>query len=313
MSFKNTTYRAKLLVNQTKASIPYSLHSQIHKSFLKAIDNNSPTSTFSIAISGGSLPSFLSTLPQSFIDAEIDPQWGRWHVVLADERLVPSTDEDSNLRAIRNHFLDKVPIPNDQIHGIDESFLLPSTLEVPSKIAEQVAAEYQDRVIDPLVAAPYAGTDRNSMKQVPVLDCVLLGFGPDGHTCSLFPTHPLLDIDNLLVAGIEDSPKAPPRRITLTLPMLNDFSRDVVFVGAGGSKGPVLDATFKSVTGSSERSNSDSGGDGEDCLEYVVTMADSPIYPCGMVRPKKGTLTWVVDADATHDLLVTHGCVSSML
>jgi len=206
-----------------------------------------------------------------------------------------------------------VPIPNDQIHGIDESFLLPSTLEVPSKIAEQVAAEYQDRVIDPLVAALYAGTDRNSIKKVPVLDCVLLGFGPDGHTCSLFPTHPLLDVDNLLVAGIEDSPKAPPLRITLTLPMLNDFSRDVVFVGAGGSKGPVLDATFKSVTGSSERSNSDSGGDGGDCLEYVVAMVDSPIYPCGMVRPKKGTLTWVVDADATHDLLVTHGCVSSML
>jgi len=281
----NDEYHAKLLLNPTKAFIPNSLHPLIQKSFLNAV-NNSPTSTFTIALSGGSLPSFLSTLPESFIDAKIDPQWNRWHVILADERLVPSTDKDSNLRAIRESFLHKVPIPSSQIHGIDESMLSSSS-------SAEIAAEYQARVIDPLISS-----DKDGKKKM-ILDCVLLGFGPDGHTCSLFPNHPLLYEKSLLVAGIDNSPKPPNKRITLTCPVLNELSRDVIFVGTGESKRPVLEATFDSGIGTRE------GGLGY--LDYDVVIADEPRYPCGMIRPKNGTLSWVVDADAAQDL-----CLSSL-
>ena len=124
------------------------------------------------------------------------------------------------------------------------------------------------------------------------------GFGPDGHTCSLFPGHPLLDERTRLVAPIDDSPKPPPSRITLTFPVLNSLCSKVIVCGAGESKQPILKAVFGRLV--ANPLNSNEAGE----KAYTVEMADPAPYPCGMVRPEGSeALVWMVDADAAEALV----------
>jgi 6-phosphogluconolactonase len=177
------------------------------------------------------------------------------------------------------HYI-QVPIPKCQVYGIDEALLSEST--------EAVASAYEEKVVKPLLKLSGG-----------MLDCVVLGFGPDGHTCSLFPHHPLLKEKSRFVAPIDDSPKPPPSRITLTYPVLNNLSRQIIFCGAGASKRPILSAVFRFTTHKSTGECTD-----QERLSaakvLTVEMVDPAPYPCGMVRTERGddTLVWVVDADA---------------
>lgn len=68
-------------------------------------------------------------------------------------------------------------------------------------------------------AAAYESAIRASVPDG-AFDLLLLGMGPDGHCCSLFPGHPLLQEQTKWIAPITDSPKPPPQRITMTLPLI---------------------------------------------------------------------------------------------
>lgn len=75
--------------------------------------------------------------------------------------------------------------------------------------------------------------------RLPQFDCLMLGVGPDGHTCSLFPGHRAVDDENVWVTWELNAPKPPPSRITLTLPVINN-ARMCIFIATGESKADIV-------------------------------------------------------------------------
>jgi 6-phosphogluconolactonase len=138
----------------------------------------------------------------------LDERLGDWagiHLWYGDERCVPYDDPESN----HGQVLARLQARGATWHP------MPATLG-----PDAGAAAYERELGDV------------------VLDYTHLGIGPDGHTASLFPDHPLLDATSRVV-GITDAPKPPPDRITLTLPALNG-SRQIVLLATGASKAEPL-------------------------------------------------------------------------
>lgn len=180
-------------------------------------------SWFDIGISGGSQ---APTLAASLLNNK-KVKWDQWRVWLADERIVPLNHEDSNWRLFKEEILDKLPT-QAQPKGITLSSELLAKGDAVSD--KEFAAEYQQRLVAELGPEP-------------VLDVALLGMGPDGHTCSLFPGHALLEEDKLLVSSLDDSPKPPLKRITLTKMALAQADQ-IVFLAAGAGKKDAIHRMF---------------------------------------------------------------------
>ncbi|XP_003384657.1 PREDICTED: 6-phosphogluconolactonase-like isoform X2 [Amphimedon queenslandica] len=205
---------------------------------------------FSVGLSGGSLTKYLS----NGLRDRTDIDWPRWYVFFCDERFVPFADKESTYSVYKRDLFNHV-------------FLLPEkTITINPCLAtvEEAASDYTDKIrrVYPKDA-------------VPSFDLLLLGMGDDGHTCSLFPSHPLLKEKEKIVASLSDSPKPPPSRITLTLPVLNN-ARNVFFVAAGEGKAKAV----------------------KDSLE----PEGEPTLPAGMVKPTGGELHWYLDTGAAKGL-----------
>jgi len=232
----------------TGAELVGALADFIFEAQQKALGKNG---RFTIALSGGSLPKQLAGLIEK---PEI--KWDKWQVFYADERAVDLEDPDSNHKLCMDVLFSKVNIPPENIHTIDSTLL-----GDPKELAES----YESKLIKEFAA-------KDSVR-FPVFDLILLGLGPDGHTASLFPNHELLAGGDQWVAYLEDSPKPPPKRITLTLPVIN-HAMAVVFVATGESK--------------------------QDVLAEIMDDPAKNSLPASRVRPaNNGQLFWFVDDAAS--------------
>ena len=160
---------------------------------------------FIMAVSGGHTPwQMLRAL------AHEDVPWEGVHVVQVDERVAPAGDPDRNLTHLRESLLEHAPLQPEQIHAMP--------VESPDLDA---------------AAKRYAITLQAIAGSPPVLDLAHLGLGPDGHTASLVPGDPVLnvtDADVALTGVYQDR-----RRMTLTYPMLNR-SRRILWLVTGSDK-----------------------------------------------------------------------------
>lgn len=164
---------------------------------------------FVIAVSGGSTPwAMLRAL------ADMIVPWDGVHMFQVDERVAPAGDPDRNLTHLRESLLDHAPLRPDQIHAMPVE-------------SEDLAA----------AASSYAATLRDIAGSPMTLDVVHLGLGPDGHTASLVPRDPVLEIDDALVAvtGMYQG----RRRMTLTYPAIN-HARRILWVVTGSEKSDML-------------------------------------------------------------------------
>lgn len=190
-----------------------------------------------IGISGGSLPKTFAKALLAPGDGTSDDKadFSKWEIFFADERAVPLDHEDSNYKLLKDEFLDKIPsdLGKPTVHTINVQHL---------NDVQEMADEYQDTLMKSFAA-------KDSVK-TPIFDLLLLGCGPDGHTCSLFPNHELLRESDAWVAAIEDSPKPPAKRITLTLPVITHANK-IAFVATGEGKKEILKTILDTEEGRS--------------------------------------------------------------
>ena len=163
---------------------------------------------FIIAVSGGKTPwKMLRAL------ADEDVPWAGMHILQVDERLAPEGHADRNLTHLRESLLGHAPLFPGQIH----------------------AMQVED---DPEAAAvSYALTIREIAGSPSIIDLVHLGLGPDGHTASLVPGDPVLDVTDSDVAstGIYQG----RHRLTLTYPLINR-ARKILWLITGSEKKEML-------------------------------------------------------------------------
>jgi len=215
---------------------------------------------FKLAVSGGSLPKTLAKalLAQS-TSSDDNIEFSKWEIFFADERLVPLEHEDSNYRLLKDELLDRIPSEygSPVVHSINTDHL---------DNAQEAADDYMDKLRDSFAK-------KDSVK-LPIFDLLLLGCGPDGHTCSLFPKHDLLNEKDAWVGAIEDSPKPPSQRITLTLPVVISGLK-IAFVATGAGK--------------------------RDIMQQILDSDDGRSLPCGLVNEQGAEkVSWFTDEAAVE-------------
>jgi len=164
---------------------------------------------FVVAVSGGHSPwHMLEALTL------LGVPWRNVQLLQVDERVAPAGDPDRNATHIRESLLTRAPLSADQVH------LMP----VESPDLSEAAARYAETI------ASLAGSP-------PILDLVHLGLGPDGHTASLVPGDPVLDVmdRDVALAG----PYQGHRRMTVTYPLLNR-ARRILWLVTGHDKPAML-------------------------------------------------------------------------
>jgi 6-phosphogluconolactonase len=201
-----------------------------------------------IALSGGNTPRDAYTL----LAKESGLDWTKVNVFWVDERAVPPTDDRSNYRWAKSTLLDPAGIAPARVHR------MPADGPDPDAAARAYEAAIREDV----------ELDGDG---IPAFDVVVLGVGDDGHTASLFPGDPAVDIQDRLVASVE-ARGAREARMTLTPPAI-EHARHLFILAVGAAKRPPLERVWSAQGNVHET-------------------------PARIVRGCRGAVTWLIDKAA---------------
>jgi 6-phosphogluconolactonase len=207
-----------------------------------------------ISLTGGSTPGYAYEQA-----AALESDWSRATLWWGDDRCVPPDDELSNYRLAKTALLDRLPPEG-----------APVVHRIPGEQGPHAGADGYEREL----RATFGD-------ELPRIDFMLLGLGPDAHVASLYPGQPTLDVTDRLAVGVDDAgwkPYVP--RVSMTMPVLC-ASRRIVFLVAGADKAEAVGRAF---------------GPG------VEPSRDAP---ASMVRPTDGELILLLDEAAASHLPVT--------
>jgi 6-phosphogluconolactonase len=213
------TNERRVIVHADKAELSAAVAARF---ITKSVDLINEFGDVTVVLTGGTMgSSVLEAINASPARDTID--WSRVNVWWGDERWLPSGDPERNDTQARAALLDSVALDPARVHPFPAS-------DGPLDLD---AAAYAQELL--------AHGGRGS--ELPWFDITFLGVGPDGHIASLFPEKSGIRETVATVIPVRNSPKPPPERLSLTLPVINSSAR-VWLVLAGPDKASALGLTL---------------------------------------------------------------------
>ena len=201
----------KLIIIKNKVLFYKEIANQIEKEINQSFLNNMK---FTLVLSGGKTPKLLFN-ELSMLSFKKKINWGITHLFQADERCVAIDDDDRNYKLIYKNLIDKINIPDKNLHFIQSDLSNP----------EKAAFNYENEIKSFFNNEP------------PSFDLIILGIGEDGHTASLFPDNKKsFEINNKLVINTFSNITKPfVARLSMTLKLINN-AKNVFFIISGENK-----------------------------------------------------------------------------
>jgi 6-phosphogluconolactonase len=247
----------RVLVHPDKSSLAGSVAARF---LTTLVDTIAEFGGATVVLTGGTMGyAVLKSVRKSKARKSID--WSRVHFWWGDERWLPKGDPDRNETQAREALLDHLEIDGSTIHAFPAS---DDGMEL-----DEAAAWYADQL-------QQASIDERAH---PPFDITFLGVGPDGHIASLFPERGGIRETEKTVISVRNSPKPPPERLSLTLPVINDSHR-VWLVMAGADKASALGLT---LAGASANEVPAAGVEGRESTLFFVDTDATAEVPEGLM------------------------------
>jgi 6-phosphogluconolactonase len=208
---------------------------ELAKKLKEEIENKSKLNEkYFLSLSGGSTPKVLfKILAAHPLSKEI--KWNHVHLFWGDERCVPPGDVESNFGMTKNFLLDKIEIPEENIHRV-----------IGEAKPEEEAIRYSEEIKNTV----------SIENGLPRFDCILLGMGEDGHTASLFPEKKLNSVSQNICGVAEktiskNNGENIQKRISLTRDVICN-GENIYFLVTGDKKTKTLSGIIKESPGSNK-------------------------------------------------------------